>query len=115
MQIAWQTDFVVLYAIMPFAKFLFEILAQIGIGLDWVIRNAIVATVEQLEEVAENLRAVAAVYLLDDKEYRLVCLPSLYIGIGKGLRNKLITNIIFKNLLTVFFYYIASHIAHGFL
>ena len=40
---------------------------------DWVLRVAVIGTVEELEDVAKDLRTVASVDLFDDEELRLDC------------------------------------------
>ena len=49
-----------------FIKLSAQLLFEVLVGNDWIIGEASLVAVEQLEDVAENLSAVAAIDFLDD-------------------------------------------------
>ena len=76
-----------------------EVLLQVRVRIDGILRIAVVVAVEQLEEVAEDLRAVAAVDLLDHEELRrrMIALlafrhlpPRQLVGLRERLRDELV-------------------------
>lgn len=75
-------------------QFSSDVVAEVFVSIDRILRVAIVSSVKKLEQVAENLCAVAAVDLLDYKVNRrvnvFVCLD---ICVCKCLRDKCISDL----------------------
>ena len=87
-----------------------QLLLHVGIRLYRIFREAMCASIQQLEQVAKYLGTIATVDFLDYQVF-LLCLltgtelveflPCLYIGLQKRLTNKLIDNLVFCHGLAV--------------
>ena len=68
-------------------KFFFEQFLHVRISLDRIFRESFIATIEQLEEVSENLGAVASVNLFYNQEFVHRLFALLYVTILLPCRN----------------------------
>ena len=98
------------------AKNLFKFLGEIIIGHNGIVGESGCVAIEQLEDITEDLGAVAAIDLLDNEEHRLrfivlLLTPRGNISLKKRLHHISVNDPAFHNFFAVLCYWMTCHIS----
>ena len=95
-QVGRQTELAVLDALVVLRQMQLQILPQVVVSLDRILRITILVSIQQLEQVAKYLCAVATIDFLDNQIVRILQIaPRLNVSLRERLRCELITYLLF--------------------